>query len=126
MDRPDLIFFGKQHVMRLFFRHLIWIKLEPHGHCSLTHFLATRDALAPHVVEKLRGLRDTSQIKSAFTELCSPYGAIVRIEVIPDGWDAFICYVDLGSVGANAAMCRELEGFPVGTSVGFYIPLQGE
>ncbi len=78
------------------------------------------------VLQKLKGLRHAFGVREALAEFCRPYGDIVRIEVEPDGDDAYICLVDLATPGQNAALCRQLGGFSYGRGVGFHISVRRE
>ncbi len=79
-------------------------------------------AVDPQVLRKLQRLENPVQLKGALSDLCRPFGQVVRLEVFPVGENGFVCLVDLGSTGQNAALRRELGGFSFGGSVGFRIP----
>lgn len=80
-------------------------------------------AVSQEILRKLSGIRNTGEIRQWLAGLCRPYGEIVRIEIEPDGDDAYICLVDMATAAQNAALVRELGGFSYGLGVGFRIPM---
>ncbi len=76
------------------------------------------------MLDRLGRLAGPSELRMAVRDLCLPFGTIIKIDVVADGKDAFICFVELSSIGENAAMCRLLGGFPFGQGVGFRIPMK--
>lgn len=77
-------------------------------------------------LEKLKGIHRPWKIREALAEMCREFGEIVRIEIEPDGTGAYICLVDMATVGQNAALVRGMGGFAYGLGVGFRIPIVPE
>jgi hypothetical protein len=73
-------------------------------------------------LKKLSGISTIEGLRSAVRDLCLPHGNVKNIQLIRlDHDEGYMCFVELDSLAAYAAMTRELGGVIYGNSVAFTI-----